>query len=113
MSVVDWSERNEMANALEEALTTQTHGLIRELSVRTCEDSVVARGTARSFYGVQLAIHAMQQIAEQCGSNIPTTLMLTIDGATLEFTSPQDECVRNRRKKSKSRASTAVGAHQY
>ncbi|MEZ6131268.1 MAG: hypothetical protein R3C59_21545 [Planctomycetaceae bacterium] len=81
-----WSDRNESLNALGLAIRQGTHGQIRDLSIDlTDDDCIVVRGDSRSYYGVQLAIHATQQFGASHPSLPETRLLVRVDGSTLEL----------------------------
>ena len=81
-----WSDRNESLNALGFAIQQCTHGLIRDLTIDlTDDDCIVVRGVSRSYYGVQLAIHATQQFGASHPALPETRLHVRVDGSTLKF----------------------------
>ncbi len=47
-------------------IARRTGGRIRQLSVETCDDRIVIRGSARSFYARQLAQAAAQEVFDLC-----------------------------------------------
>ncbi|QEF97850.1 hypothetical protein Mal15_18960 [Stieleria maiorica] len=53
-----WSLDNQWLNDFSEAFTRGTHRLIRRITIDGHPNRVVLEGCARSYYAVQLAIHA-------------------------------------------------------
>ena len=86
MPLYQWSDRNESLNSLRLTIEKSTHGLIRELSLELSDDDcALVRGVSRSFYGVQLAIHATQRFGAECCLHPETRLLIRVDGAMLEL----------------------------
>lgn len=81
-----WSDRNEMLNAFRRAFFRGTHGLIDELAFDLIDDcSVVVCGVARSYYGIQLALHTTKQFGRTHRSFPETRLLLNVKVKRLEF----------------------------
>lgn len=80
-----WSEQNASLNAFGLAVQQGTHGLFRDLTLdRIDDDCVVVRGSCRSYYGVQLAIHAAKQFGRD--HSLPEIrLLVCVGGSTLEL----------------------------
>lgn len=92
MSLHQWSDRNGSLDALGLAIRHGSHGLIRDLSVDLADDdSIVVRGVSRSYYGVQLAIHATQQFGATHPRLPETRLRIRVDTAMLELVVLQPE----------------------
>lgn len=86
MAFNQWSERNASLNAFKTALHRGTHGLIHELAFDLMDDgSVVVCGSARSYYGVQLAVHTTKQFANSRRLFLETRLLLTVGERRLEL----------------------------
>ena len=80
-----WHLDNQWLNDFSETLVRDTHRLINELSIEVESDCVVVRGHARSYYPVQLAIHATQTFGQTRPRFAETLLLLVIDGRSLEL----------------------------
>ncbi|TWU17211.1 hypothetical protein Pla52o_53860 [Novipirellula galeiformis] len=88
MSIDQWSQQNEWLNSYQTALQTVTHGLIQNLCVDAEVEAVRVRGTATSYYGVQLAIHATRQFSRQHALFAWTELSLEVHGRSLRLVVP-------------------------
>lgn len=81
-----WNDRNELLNAFRRAFFRGTHGLIDELAFDLIDDgSVVVCGVARSYYGIQLALHTTKQFGRMHRSFPETRLLLNFRGKRLEL----------------------------
>ena len=86
MNFSQWSERNASLNAFSAAFHDGTHGLIHELALDLMDDgSVVISGVARSYYGVQLAVHTAKKFGNAYRLFPETRLLLTIRESSLEL----------------------------
>lgn len=87
-----WSDRNELLNALGHAIEDGTHGLMRYLSLDQIDDEcVLVRGVADSYYGLQLALYTTQQFAAKNPLCPETRLVVHVYGSTLELVVLQPE----------------------
>ncbi|PAY16120.1 hypothetical protein CKO51_28365 [Rhodopirellula sp. SM50] len=80
-----WHLDNQWLNDFSETLVRDTHRLINELSIEVESDCVVVRGDARSYYSVQLAIHAAQTFGQVRPRFAETILLLSVGGQSLEL----------------------------
>jgi hypothetical protein len=55
-------ERNHLAHWLERMIRRRTHGRVRDLKVEVGPEHIVLFGRSRSFYGKQLAQHAVIEL---------------------------------------------------
>lgn len=80
-----WNLDNQWLNDFSETLVRDTHRLIRELSIDAESDCVVVRCRARSYYAVQLAIHATQTFTQTRPRFAETVLLLSVGGRAFEL----------------------------
>ncbi|WP_010582121.1 hypothetical protein [Schlesneria paludicola] len=86
MTLDQWSERNASLNAFRAAIHRGTHGRIRNLEFDLMDDgSIFVCGLSRSYYDIQLALHATKQFGNKHRYFPKTRLSLRIGDKRLEF----------------------------
>lgn len=80
-----WDLDNKWLNDFSESFVHGTQRLIRNISIDIDSNSVVVRGGARSYYAVQLAIHATRMFSQERPRFAETVLLLSVDDRPLEL----------------------------
>ncbi len=80
-----WSLENEWLNDFAEVLVRGTHRRVRGIAIEGDADCLIVRGSARSYYAVQLAIHCVQSFNRKRSWFSTTRLLINVNGNRLDL----------------------------